>query len=140
MAGNKHALTRYRVLDACFSNWIRKYYAEDLIAKCNEALAERYPSGDVGISRRTFFDDLNDLDEIVGGYGVEIKRLHDGRKKDYRYDKEPWRSRGLRRMAVDNYCVFYIPDNDARTVEIIRVMYGGRDIDRRMAEYADETE
>lgn len=33
MAGNKHALTRYRVLDACFSNWMRKYYAEDLIAK-----------------------------------------------------------------------------------------------------------
>lgn len=88
MAGNKHALTRYRVLDACFSNWMRKYYAEDLINKCNEALAERYPSGDVGISRRTFFDDLNDLDEIVGGYGVEIKRLNDGRKKYYRYDKE----------------------------------------------------
>lgn len=88
MAGNKHALTRYRVLDACFSNWIRKYYAEDLIAKCNEALAERYPSGEMGISLRTFFDDLNDLDELVGGYGVEIKRLNDGRKKYYRYDKE----------------------------------------------------
>ncbi len=88
MAGNKHALTRYRVLDACFSNWMRKYYAEDLISKCNEALAERYQSGDMGISRRTFFDDLNDMDELVGGYGVEIKRLHDGRKKYYRYDKE----------------------------------------------------
>lgn len=88
MAGNKHALTRYRVLDACFSNWMRKYYAEDLIAKCNEALADRYPSGEMGISRRTFFDDLNDLDELVGGYGVEIKRLNDGRKKYYRYDKE----------------------------------------------------
>lgn len=88
MADNKHALTRYRVLDACFSNWMRKYYAEDLIAKCNEALAERYPSGEMGISRRTFFDDLNDLGELVGGYGVEIKRLNDGRKKYYRYDKE----------------------------------------------------
>lgn len=88
MAGNKHALTRYRVLDACFSNWMRKYYAEDLIARCNEALSERYPSGEVGISRRTFFDDLNDLDSIVGEYGVEILRLNDGRKKYYRYDKE----------------------------------------------------
>ena len=88
MAGNKHALTRYRVLDACFSNWMRKYYAEDLIAKCNEALAERYPAGDVGISRRTFFDDLNDLDDLVSEYGVEILRINDGRKKYYRYDKE----------------------------------------------------
>ena len=88
MAGNKHALTRYRVLDACFSNWMRKYYVDDLIAKCNETLAERYSSGEMGISRRTFFDDLNDMDELVGGYGVEIQRLNDGQKKYYRYDKE----------------------------------------------------
>ena len=80
MAGNKHALTRYRVLDACFSNRMRKYYAEDLISKCNESLAERYGTDDAGISRRTFFDDLNDLDSIVGEYGVEIQRLNDGRK------------------------------------------------------------
>ena len=88
MAGNKHALTRYRVLDACFSNSVRKYYAEDLMKKCNEALAERYPSGEMGISRRTFFDDLNDLDELVSEYGVEILRLNDGRKKYYRYSED----------------------------------------------------
>ena len=55
------------------------------------------------------------------------------------YEKEPWRSRGLRRMPVDNYCVFYIPDNVRQTVEIVRVMYGGRDIDRRLEEFSDET-
>lgn len=47
-----------------------------------------------------------------------------------RYDKEPWFSRGLRRMVVDNYLVFYIPDKDDRTVTIIRVMYGRMDVDR----------
>ena len=57
-----------------------------------------------------------------------------------RYEKEPWHSRGLRRMSVDNYCVFYIPDHENQTVEIIRVMYGGRDIDRRLKEFADGTE
>lgn len=87
MAGNKHALTRYRALDACFSNWMRKYYIEDLIDRCDEALAERYPSGDVGISRRTLFDDLNDLDELVAEYGVEISRINDSRRKFYRYNK-----------------------------------------------------
>ena len=87
MAGNKHALTRYRVLDACFSNRMRKYYVEDLMRKCNEALAERYPTGEIGISRRTFFDDLNDLDELVSEYGVEILRINDGHKKYYRYNK-----------------------------------------------------
>ena len=88
MAGNKHALTRYRVLDACFSTSVKKYYVEDLIKKCNEALLERYPSGGVTISRRTFFDDLNDLDELVSEYGVEILRLNDGRKKFYRYSED----------------------------------------------------
>lgn len=87
MAGNNHALTRYRVLDACFSNSMKKYYAEDLIKKCNEALAERYGSDEMGISRRTFFDDLNHLDSIVGEYGVEILRLNDGREKYYRYSE-----------------------------------------------------
>ena len=54
-----------------------------------------------------------------------------------RYEKEPWHSRGLRRMSVDNYCVFYIPDHDKKTVEIIRVMYGGRDIERRLKDFSD---
>ena len=44
------------------------------------------------------------------------------------YPDEPWHSRGLRVMSVDNYLVFYIPDAAAQTVTIIRVMYGGRDI------------
>ena len=48
------------------------------------------------------------------------------------YEKEPWHSRGLRVMPVDNYLVFYIPYPDALTVEIIRVMYGGRDIDTQL--------
>ena len=45
------------------------------------------------------------------------------------YDKEPWRERNLRIMPVDNYLVFYIPQDDDKTVTIIRVMYGRRDID-----------
>ena len=45
------------------------------------------------------------------------------------YEKEPWHTRGLRIMPVDRYLVFYIPDHDAHIVHIVRVMYGGRDID-----------
>lgn len=48
------------------------------------------------------------------------------------YTKEPWHSRGLRVMPVDNYLVFYITDREAQTVNIIRVMYGGRDIDTQL--------
>ena len=44
------------------------------------------------------------------------------------YLEEPWHSRGLRVMSVDNYLVFYLPDDAAQTVSVLRVMYGGRDI------------
>ena len=48
------------------------------------------------------------------------------------YDKEPWRSRNLRIMTVDNYLVLYVPNQEERTVTVIRIMYGGRDIDSQL--------
>lgn len=45
------------------------------------------------------------------------------------YGSEPWRSRNLRIMPIENYLVFYIPDNKTATVTVIRVMYGARDVD-----------
>jgi len=47
------------------------------------------------------------------------------------FEKEPWRSRGLRQMPVDNFIVFYIPKIEDRIVHVIRVMYGGRAIDEQ---------
>ena len=49
-----------------------------------------------------------------------------------KYEKEPWKSRGLRILPVDNYVVFYIPDNARKVVTILRVMYAGRDIDNQL--------
>ena len=48
------------------------------------------------------------------------------------YDREPWHSRGLRLLPVDNFVVLYITDEDRRTVTVVRVMYGGRDIDKHL--------
>ena len=48
------------------------------------------------------------------------------------FDKEPWTSRGLRIMPVDNYLVFYIPDAETETVTVLRVMYGGMDTENRL--------
>ena len=48
------------------------------------------------------------------------------------YDKEPWKTRNLRIMPVDNYLVFYIPDKLTKTVNILRVMYGGRDTEKQL--------
>lgn len=48
------------------------------------------------------------------------------------FEKEPWKSQGLRTMPVDNYIVFYIPDDSKQTVTIIRVMYGGRNVEKHL--------
>ncbi len=48
------------------------------------------------------------------------------------YEKEPWHSRNLRIMPVDNYLVFYIPNHRELTVKVMRVMYGGRDTAKQL--------
>lgn len=54
------------------------------------------------------------------------------------YENEPWHSRGLHIMSVDNYCVLYIPDTKKDVVTIIRVMYGGRVIDAQLKKYTKQ--
>ncbi|EOR25209.1 RelE/StbE family addiction module toxin [Clostridium sartagoforme AAU1] len=48
------------------------------------------------------------------------------------FEKEPWYSKGLRQMSVDNFVVFYISNTEDKTVNVIRIMYGRRDIDKRI--------
>jgi toxin ParE1/3/4 len=42
------------------------------------------------------------------------------------YHEEPWESRGLRRINIGNYSGFYLTTE--KTVQVIRILYGGRDI------------
>ena len=51
------------------------------------------------------------------------------------YAWESWRGRGLRVMPVDNYLVFYIPDAGMQAVKVIRVMYGGRNVDEQLEKH-----
>ena len=55
-----------------------------------------------------------------------------------RYENEPWRSEGLRVMPVDNYLVFYVPSElptkPKGMVTVIRIIYGGRDIDAELSQ------
>lgn len=48
------------------------------------------------------------------------------------YDRKNWRECNLRIMPVDNYLVFYVPTQEDTTVTVMRIMYGGRDIDRQL--------
>lgn len=61
-----------------------------------------------------------------------IDRLNYMPEKFRRYEREPWRGRGLRVFPIDNYLVFYIPDMEAKIITVIRVMYGGRNVDKEL--------
>ncbi len=47
------------------------------------------------------------------------------------YEEDPWYSLGMRFVPVDNYLIFYLPDQRSNTVNIIRIMYGGRDVKKQ---------
>lgn len=49
-------------------------------------------------------------------------------------DWEPWKSMGMHKVPVDNFVVFYTVDDVALTVTIIRIVYGGRDMQRIAAQ------
>ena len=48
------------------------------------------------------------------------------------YRDEPWHSRGLREMIVKNYIALYLVDKENRTVTVVRVLYGRRDISKQL--------
>lgn len=50
------------------------------------------------------------------------------------YEEEPWNSQGLCFLPVDNYLIFYLPDETNNIVNIIRIMYGGRYVKRQLSE------
>lgn len=63
---------------------------------------------------------VNKLDEMPMMYKV--------------YQDEPWSSKGLRVFPVDNYIVLYLPREDLKTVNIVRIIYGGRNVNKQLEE------
>ena len=83
MAVNKHSYLRHKTLDKCFRDTRRKYFIDDLIKDCQNALSE-YLGVEDGIKRRQIFNDISYM-ESEGGYSIILDRLKDGKRVYYRY-------------------------------------------------------
>lgn len=83
MPTNKNASIRYQTLDKCFRDFTHRYYIEDLIAKCDEALQSYNGMG--GVSRRQIFDDIKYM-ESEAGWSIPLERRKKDRKVFYRYE------------------------------------------------------
>ena len=62
----------------------------------------------------------------------EILKLDTMSDRHPLYKKEPWLSRGLRFFPVGNFLVFYIIREFDSTVHVLRVMYGGRNVEEQL--------
>ena len=74
------------------------------------------------------------LDRLEAG----IKSLDSMPMRYSKYKDEPWRSRGMRIMSINNYVVLYIPNEKTGVVTVIRVMYGGRNIAEQLNNIEEE--
>lgn len=72
---------------------------------------------------KRIMDSINKLDEMPMMYKV--------------YEDEPWKSKGLRVFPIDNYIVLYLPEEDSNTVNVARIIYGGRDITKQLKKTKD---
>lgn len=77
------------------------------------------------LSVQTAFDLLERLEK-------SILNLNQMPNRHRIYEKEPWKTRELRIMPVENYIVLYIVDEESAVVNIVRVMYGGREIEAQL--------
>ena len=88
MPTNKNAQIRYQALDKCLGNWVRRFYIEDLVEACNEALYiyNGNSTKGNGVKKRQVQEDLKFM-ESEEGYRMTIEAIQDGHKKYYRYSK-----------------------------------------------------
>ena len=92
--------------------------------------------------REIFSYIASDLQSSINAY-IQIQRiekeilsLSEMPDRYQRHGIEPWFSRNIRLVTVDSYCIFYHVDRKKETVLIIRVLYGGMDIEAAL----DKTE
>lgn len=91
-------------------------------------------------------DALNDLREIytyianellvpetaagqVGRIRKEVRSLNFMPARYALVEWEPWHSMGMRQLPVNNFIVFYLVNDEVGTVTVVRIFYGGRDIE-----------
>ena len=91
-------------------------------------------------------DALNDLREIytyianellvpetaaaqVGRIRKEVRSLDFMPARYALVEWEPWHSMGMYQFPVNNFIVYYLVDDEAGTVTVVRIFYGVRDIE-----------
>ena len=97
MAANKNALIRYKTIDKCLQNRMRKWTLNDLIEACSDALYE-YEGKDCNVSKRTIQLDIFNMRSDKFGYNAPIIVVD---KKYYTYEDKNYSITNLPISAID---------------------------------------
>jgi len=83
MPQNKYQIVRYQALDKCFRNGVLKYFIDDLMEACNEAIYN-FSGNSEGVKKRQLYDDIAFM-QSENGYNAPIEKEKIGRKVYYFY-------------------------------------------------------
>mgnify|MGYP006135845995 CR=1 FL=1 len=78
MPQNKHQIIRYQALDKCFRNSTKRYFIDNLIDACNEAIYN-FTGNSEGIKKRQIYDDIAFM-QSENGYAAPIEKDKMGEK------------------------------------------------------------
>jgi plasmid stabilization system protein ParE len=67
--------------------------------------------------------DMHSAGKQIDRLEAKVMGLASMSERFRRYAEEPWKSRGLRMMTVDHYCVLYLSDRSSQKVTVLRIMY-----------------
>ena len=65
--------------------------------------------------------------ETVDAFGEGMKSLDENPKRQPLVRDERLAAKGYRVLPVKNYCIFYKVDEQARVVDVVRILYNRRD-------------
>lgn len=101
MPTNKHASIRYQTLDKCFSNFGRRFFIEDLVDACCDALYEFEGIKD-GVKKRQVQDDIRYM-KSEQGWDIPLETHKEGKRTYYRYENKNFsiNSRGLNTTEIE---------------------------------------
>lgn len=94
---NKNAMARYHRLDACFKDQDKRYYIEDLIRECSDAIRTS-DAPEATVSRSQLFADIKNMTDEYPGLIVKVR---DERGRVYYRYADPDFSINNRPLSVD---------------------------------------
>ena len=83
MPTNKHAFIRYQALNKCFRNIGKRYFIENLVEACNEAIYN-YTGEQYGVKKRQVYSDIKFM-ESHSGFSITLVRKKESHKTYYSY-------------------------------------------------------